>query len=259
MALGMLGEYDSDSNSSISDSDDDGGGESGIIRELSMTGEKETPLTLGCTDEQNKCTSDIEVVGSSSDCIDPLSLGGKEADDSESEEESVDSPHEVAMALPLPNMDRIVARNASYSNSELVTKSSAVVADEHSAKSGDTEPIVESSVFFNPYKIAEDARLAILKQHVPEFDKKPEIKEKASSNVNHRYISHSYNPNTRQRRNSTHVREDEETDLFDESDSSLVKKRKHRSGVGDSLLPPKKFMKMHQKIQAEERPWTLGK
>ena len=34
-------------------------------------------------------------------------------------------------------------------------------------------------------------------------------------------------------------------------------KRKQRSGVTSTLVPPKKYLKSYGKTQAEERPWTL--
>ena len=35
-------------------------------------------------------------------------------------------------------------------------------------------------------------------------------------------------------------------------------KRKHRSGVGSTLVSPKKYLKSYGKAQAEERPYGLS-
>lgn len=329
MSLGSIGQYGSDSNSSISDSCDEDDSEKRESHEASVRDNSGSPPSTACKD--------------------PLSLFMEDPEDSNDSNSETDSPtHESSLPapipLPLPDIDKMVARNASYSSSELVTKS---------ATEGHQGDVVEkdsgeSSVFFNPYKRAEESRLAILKQHVSEFDKKPDVRESESCGRN-RGSFRSNNNAERGRQgfsrsrieipppasyakqvNSSasggvmvpvaasvvvpvaqthagvvvpvahthahnvipvaqahaseqvvartahigvsshgyhemHHQETEEmlqgSDLFDEKDgSNLVKKqRKHRSGVGDSLLPPKKFMKMHEKMQAKERPWTLHK
>lgn len=299
MSLGTLGQYGSESGSSISDSDEcDGDGE---------------PRTVGPSPaNKNSCVAD------------PLSLGlegaasGEDSSDSDSTSDSSSlppslDPQAVPSPLPLPDIDGVVARNASYANSELVTSRSAVEGGcghpQQEAESG------ESSVFFNPYKKAEEAKLAILKKHVSEFSEKPDVGDRrkasrrgrfrASSRSGHSrveipppvmYAKHAgdlsrfggpgpgfppaappptthipirhpgrpmHCPPHSHRSHPGHEEWGEGgmrgANLFDDKDSSnLVKRpRKHRSGVGDSLTPPKKFMKLHQQIRARERPWTL--
>ena len=287
MSLGILGQYGSESDSSDRGSD---------------------------TSEHNgnKDRTDISA---------PKNLfgleGSPESDGSGSEPESSPSPsppstkHPIS-SLPLPDIDKIVASNATYSNSELLSKSggSSAGSDGTTVELGTDH----SSAFFNPYKKAEEDRLAILKHHVSEFDKKPAVEEekvarneRASSN---RFRSRGRGsqraevppPMTYARQRHTHSSSDLERgrhslstsqtgsfpasasgartgpshtyhnprsqercevsgeELFDDKDSSILAKkpRKHRSGVGDSLMPPKKFMKQHREIQARERPWTLN-
>jgi len=43
----------------------------------------------------------------------------------------------------------------------------------------------------------------------------------------------------------------------DEDAFNVQKKRKHRSGVSDTLLPPKRAMKSLEQQRKEERPWTV--
>lgn len=291
MSLGAIGQYGSDSNSSISDSDED------YVNRDEECSNPEQPSPGKDTDLPT----------------DPLSLGVEgsveESDDSNSGDDAPPPEPAAPMPLPLPNIDRIVARNSSYLTSELVTKSISRNDDDQDGK-GEERGAGENSVFFNPYKKAEEAKLAILKQHVAEFNKTPAIKEKDGTNKNRSKFysgateggysrSHTAIPppttyakhaNTSssipgmsqkpqiitygRRVNSPahhqymyHEGGDQcheeggggGSDLFDEKDSSILvqKRRKHKSGVGDSLTPPKKFMVMHQKIQAKERPWTL--
>lgn len=302
MSLGVLGQYGSESGSSISDSDED------YDRSRDHTNATEpSPI------KEDNCLD----IG----CTDPLSLGlegsvSEDSNNSSSESGSPPPPLPVdsqapSIPLPLPDIDRIVARNASYSSSELVSKAGSRDSCDQTIHAG-TE---ENSVFFNPYKKAEHNRLAILKHHVSEFDKKPGIKEKKvawNENFHIRSsdrsgagpsrveipppvtygrhlhtqsspgsaqvrspqssnpppggvsaVSHAEHPAVPMHgRHLHHYQEGGEMrgeDLFDDKDSSILvnKPRKHRSGVGDSLTPPKKFMKMHQQIQARERPWTL--
>ena len=284
MSLGILDEYGSDSESGISESEN-GGGEGEQSRELTTMGNKKDMSSA-----------------------DPLSLGivegSEESSDSDTNSPPPSETLRLTTSLPLPDIDRAVARNASYSKSELVESNS-----NNSQLDGRCLVESSSSVFFNPYKEAEESKLAILKQHVSEFDKKPEIKNKLSSNKGHNsknvyqgYREHesssicipppaTYTRNIRKPQGvhstlhpaegtSPHLSHGKhnidlypsqgthtdihqppgnvESDFFDEKDSSLVKKQKHRSGVGDSLMPPKKFLKIHKKIQAEERPWTIN-
>lgn len=309
MSLGMLGGYGSDSGSDIISDSEDKTGTSGTFH---------TSSVLEQFSEEDNDPS----------CIDPLNLhsgGHTDNEDSTSESGSSAPPSPAGRqdnpaSLPLPDIDRIVARNASYSGSELLGRSDTINCSDQATctEGGSTE---ESSVFFNPYKKAEEDRLAILKRHVSEFDKKPEVKAKKVASLAWEKNFHIMSPDAARDRSSRsraeipppvtytkHTQGSQGTsgplardisstppsvpppavvhtwpgrvpahgyqqqvvvkqrgqqpsgeELFDDKDSSiLVKKpRKHRSGVSDSLTPPKKFMKMHRQIQAKERPWTV--
>jgi len=220
MSLGALGEYGSDS--SISDS----GGED-EERDLSGTTHKSSTVK----------------------CVDPLHIGGADVGDSDSESSSnsfSNSPPPTDIlpsvpSLPLPDIETIVARNSSYSGSELLSST-----NQKSASMGGQSDGVESesSVFMNPYEQAEAAKLSILKKHVVEFDKKPATRGPS--------------PPPRSKKHSRKRRKPppggllegrSEDALFDDNDSSLGKKeRKHRCGVTDSLQPPKKYMQLYDRV-----------
>ena len=113
-----------------------------------------------------------------------------------------------------------------------------------------------SSVFSNPYREAEEEKLSVLRQHVdlsPNVDPNKERQRKNSRGLG------------RGRRNRhPQVRSDAgemaSDEFWTEGDSPANTTRrgpqKHRSGVSESLMPPKKFMKIHNKIRAQEQPWT---
>ena len=161
-------------------------------------------------------------------CIDPLSLSGEQApSDSDSDiPSSPFSPLPPSCPLPLPDIESIVAKSASHS-----------VSDVNSGSPSNNK----SSVFSNRYQQTEQAKVAILKKHVQEFDQKPKTKG-SSPPPSHRHY--------RKRSGGNRVNAAEPGDVFDGSDHSLSTQvgRKHRSGVTDSLHPPKKFMKMYNKI-----------
>ncbi len=97
----------------------------------------------------------------------------------------------------------------------------------------------KSSVFSNPYLEAEKERLTVLKHHVGEFT--PEVKEEKR----------------RGRRGKRRGRGGMALGHMTDDDSkSVLGPRKIRCGVGDTLQPAKKYMKLHTKIQREESPWT---
>ena len=104
-----------------------------------------------------------------------------------------------------------------------------------------------SSVFSNPFREAEEARLAVLKQHV---DLSQQQEESAKDHKR------------RWRQKGTRTRRSEVSELSGETDdqwrgdSRPVRGRKYRSGVTETLVPPKKYRKIYQKIQSVERPWT---
>ncbi len=131
-----------------------------------------------------------------------------------------DSPVPVDSLLPLPDLQRI-----------------------HSGK-------VEAScgsVFSNPYLEEEEAKLAVLKQHVSLAPTEEPVRERKRRFVRGRG----------QRRGVGGART--EGELFDDRDSSIKRKefKKVRAGVGESLVPSNKYMKLHYKQQASERPWTI--
>lgn len=308
MSLGLIGRYGTDSDSSISDSDD------GQIAEPEASCSEET-----CGNEDNTTARSSDRYPEGRDeavCVDPLSLGLEDPESSDSEPTTSDSNSETGSPppncfqaavtpLPLPDMDRVVpSRSKSDQVSNLAPMDKGM---------GMGEGAVENSVFFNPFKKAEEERLAILKCHVEEFDKKPKVTEDPAcvasemgggyrrrgnlktgfSRSHHRvaipppssYARHggsggrggageTHHPMpaavhhfssggpfegtaaASHPHHHQHYYHSGEPPLNDEED--LVQKpRKHRSGVTNSLMPPKKFMKMHEKIQAKERPWTL--
>lgn len=246
MSLGTLGQYGSDSSSNISDSDDDNS------KELSEPGDS----LLGPREVREEPSTPPPLV-----CTDPLSLASEgNCEESDSDSSSISpQPHKThpeTTPLPLPDIDKMLAGNHSYSNSELVTKSNL----SESTQCGGL--VDESSVFFNPYKKAEEKKLAMLKKHVTEFDKKPETRTETSRNEygwSHVKKNRVERPGDVKHGSFPTSQLRESSDLFDDSDSSIsaLKKRKHRSGVKDSLVPPKKYLKMHEKIQGKERPWTM--
>lgn len=341
MSLGLIGHYGTDSDSSISDSDDDGYN-SHIIAEPEACSEET------CGDDNTTAISPDTPPGgragdeaSPSDCVDPLSLGLESSGDSEpsdSDSEGTGSPcpprppdcfQAAVTPLPLPNMDMYVRKSEQVSS---LVPSSSVDKGVHMHTGGEGEGgAVENSVFFNPFKRAEEDRLAILKRHVNEFDKKPKVTEDpahprgsetrggyrrsrsrrgqtGSSRSHHQHRDHQDHhvpipPPSSYARHGTgrggaagethqssygrhgfrgsvggagagdvpmpaaavHHFSSEDTGAPHHYHSSSgepppseeEKPRKHRSGVTNSLVPPKKFMKMHEKIQAKERPWTL--
>ena len=116
-----------------------------------------------------------------------------------------------------------------------------------------------SSVFSNPYREAEEAKLAVLKQHVALSQA-----EEASQDRRRR------GKWSRRGRGRAHRRETgeitsplgdrgESNQWFDDKDASKggqEVRRKHRSGLTGTLLPPKKFMKSHHEIRSHEHPWN---
>ena len=231
MSLGLLGQYGSDSDSDISDSDED-------VNRSPQAATGQAPSGGNGDSEQQDTAVDITAAqtGATSKAMvgegDPLSHGVYETNstDSESESETEDinlaeSPEEAPPSLPLPDLDNILA--------------------------GSREKRT-NSVFSNPYKEAEDAKLAILTRHVElSIPQQPERRRDKFKRRQKGYASEATGPVM-----STGDQ------YFDERDSSIhqtMLKRKHRSGVSDNLMPFKKAMKHHQHVQAKERPWTVGK
>ena len=118
---------------------------------------------------------------------------------------------------------------------------------------------IVSSVFSNPYREAEEAKLAVLKQHVdlsqhveptkkrPKWSKRGKFRDRPRFETTG--VSGEFPPSAAGGSGDQ---------FWDDRDSPAGRgrERKHRSGVTESLVPPKKFMRTHQKIQSEERPWA---
>ena len=218
MSLGLLGQYGSGSESEISDSDDE------RFRTCGTDPESNNPPPTSSSEPCMKGVSSTEMPTLETHSYDPLDhrtcTSDPESDSGSDSSEDVRSPDPQDLKpqstpLPLPDLGQKIS----------------------------------GSVFSNPYKEAEEARLAILKQHV-DFD------------------SPKFTTNRLMRRPRGMVCEFGDEGqvlspgdaLFDDKDSSLAQtrgKRKHRSGVGNSLMPSKKVLKMHKQIQAKERPWTM--
>ena len=115
----------------------------------------------------------------------------------------------------------------------------------------DGSDAITSSVFSNPYRKAEEAKLAVLKQHVDlSHHVEPSKKQPPKWSKRGKFREH-----TRFHASSS------TNQVWDDRDAPMGlggggMQRKHRSGVRECLVPPKKYMKIHQKIQGEERPWT---
>lgn len=87
---------------------------------------------------------------------------------------------------------------------------------------------ISGSIYSNPYKEAEDAKLRILEHHVPltaDVEKTSEVQ----------FCK-------RQKR---------------KGEGSV--KNQTRSGLPRDLYPSKKYIKVHREFQEKERPWTLKK
>ena len=117
---------------------------------------------------------------------------------------------------------------------------------------------IVSSVFSNPYREAEEAKLAVLKQHVDLSQHVEPTKKRPKWSKRGKFRD-------RPRFETTEVSEFPPSaaggsgdQFWDDRDSPAGRgrERKHRSGVTESLVPPKKFLRTHQKIQSEERPWA---
>lgn len=106
---------------------------------------------------------------------------------------------------------------------------------------------VPGSVFSNPYKEAEDNKLSALKHHVAlapsEVERKNDVKFSWKGKRRRRQV------------------ESNESDPFDKYDSSIKtgKLNRVKAGLPSGLVPPQKYLKLHQRHQAKERPWTVKK
>ena len=252
MSLGMLGEYGSvSSGSEISDSDEEfekassdkpashctvGLDSCGEVTKNAHTG-RELLVAGGSANDGLKTTG----LGVDSDPLNYVQddVSSSEDNDCDSEEDASPVEKNTSVPLPLPDLDHLTS------------------------PAGVSSITGSSSVFSNPYKEAEEAKLAILKRHVSDFapDEKPSPRTRTK-----RYkAGRDYSRNPRQGSatfsDATSAGSDPHG-LFNDDDSStregaLQGKRKQRSGVSSNLIPPKKYLKGYEKIQAEERPWTV--
>ena len=256
MSLGLLGDYGS--GSEISDSD--GEYEQGSSRrndnqiESNDTSSKTEPLLGTCTcsgtSKGESTSAGKEVKG------DPLSYIQEDASSSDNDSSSdEDTPSgdddDTAVPLPLPDLDQLTSPTNHLAAATSFT-----------------------SVFSNPYKEAEEAKLAMLKRHVSEFapDEKPSQQERTRHHKfrGSRGSKRTETPEHRSKHALGGCSSTESQRLFNDDDSCVVMgaevahhggvrgvKRKQRSGVTSTLVPPKKYLKSYGKAQAEERPWTL--
>jgi hypothetical protein len=249
MSLGLLGSYDSDSDSEGAET-----GERGV-RTTSVGASSEVHTELPHDTDAKPCES---VSTNVRDTVIPAHCTGATGTEEVVETEKTDSP---AVSYGLSGEGDLIDSDSSNSPS---SDEEGEEECEDGGKIREKSPLplpvldgsdkIPASVFSNPYREAEEARLAVLKQHVD--------------------LSHHVEPSRKQRRKWSkrgkfrggHLQACESGGLssgnqcWDDRDSPMGvgggMGRKHRSGVGDGLQPPKKFMKIHQKIQSKERPWT---
>ena len=259
MSLSLLGQYGSGSESEISDSDDEQFlDRTGSTRSAGLTGDQsgtqEEVVEVGSkleSSSHSRCqlpgvsasgeAKEIDLTNArTADCSHPLDHGDSKSDSgSDSEDHSGGTPQppeaegSPADPLPLPDLDGLLKGSAQ----------------------GRSLP---GSVFSNPYKEAEKAKMAILTRHV-DFDQ-PHLERMPENRTGKPRGSYAYRPRGAHEIETTPVRPGDE--FFDDSDSSVARtatKRKHRGGVGNSLVPSKKVVKHHHRLQIKERPWTVQK
>jgi hypothetical protein len=257
MSLGLLGDYGS--GSEISDSD---GEYEQASRNDNQSSKKSDTATSKTEPLIDTCSGAAE--GDSENATgregDPLSYIQGDAsssdNDSSSDEDAHPGDQDTAVPLPLPDLDQLT----SPTSREMST--------------------TFKSVFSNPYKEAEEAKLSMLKRHVSEFapDEKPPSRQERSRH--HRFKGNRGNkgskaPMVRHGPDATNTPggsgATDSQRFFNDDDSCVVlegggfahhdgdgAKRKQRSGVSSTLVPPKKYLKSYGRAQAEERPWTVG-
>ena len=263
MSLGLLGDYGSESEISDSDgeyeqaSGDRNNNQSSTKSDNTTSTSKTEPLIGTCIEGESKSAGREG---------DPLSYiqGDGSSSDNDSDCSDEDTHHDdkdtAAVPLPLPDLDQLTSPT-----SQVMT-------------------ITFRSVFSNPYKEAEEAKLSMLKRHVSDFapDEKPSSQKERSKHHKFKGNRGNKGPRAPNRHGSellasdaTHTlggTDSQSSRLFNDDDSSVVSeggelahhhggsgvKRKQRSGVSSTLVPPKKYLKSYGRAQAEERPWTVG-
>ena len=259
MSLGMLGDYGSESE--ISDSDEES--------EKTLNGPIETAKSEKSSVHSKAASlvdgnSTMDSEGENPGKGDPLSLFVQNDDTSSTDDSSSDEttpPHEhwEGVHLPLPDLDHLTSPTSQTGTTSF------------------------TSVFSNPYKEAEEAQLAMLKRHVSEFapEEKPLKQERTKRHKPRggRGKKRTFQPDRPPALADGFTHEAQSADggypkvLFNDDDSCIMTgeyggdldlevvqggmKRKQRSGVSSSLVPPKKYLKSYGKVQADERPWTV--
>ena len=254
MSLGLLGSY-------VSDSDSEGG-EKGEGGGTSVEGFSEIHMQPPRGSDGDSCepdmtaTSKVVVTGLPTHRTGVTGnevTGNKETD----EKQRTDSP---VVSYGLSGED-LIGSDSSSSQSSDEEREECEDEDEVRERSPLPLPVLDgsekvaSSVFSNPYREAEEARLAVLKQHV-ELSHHEEPREKQRRRWSKRG---KFRGRHSQDQSSESGGLSSGSQFWDDRDSPAGQggvRQKHRSGVGESLQPPKKYMKIHQKIQSVERPWT---
>ena len=250
MSLGMLGDYGS--GSEISDSDGEfeqaSSDRNDNQTKSDTTTSKTEPLVDTCSSANEGESKSAGKEG------DPLSYyiqddASSSDSHSSSDEGTPSGDKDTAVPLPLPDLDQLTTSPTGQGTTTF------------------------RSVFSNPYKEAEEAKLAMLKHHVSDFapDKKSSQQERTK---HHKFKGSRGSKRSRAPRHGSELASDamhtlgvnaDPQRLFNDDDSCVVvgevahggMKRKQRSGVSSTLVPPKKYLKSYGKAQAEERPWTV--
>lgn len=245
MSLGLLGGYGSDSASGSEISDSDGEATHSEVVEPASD-------CAGSESRDPSCTQRHDVEH-------PAAAGGEEEGESACNQPQSLSYYGLGMSDSLLGCVDSDSSSKSVDEGEEEGEGSADEYRDHSPlplPDLDGSKKIVSSVFSNPYMEAEEAKLAVLKQHV-DLSHNQETKQDRRRRPKW---------SKRGKCHSSHGASfDESSPLggrgeqwFDEKDSSRgpERGRKHRSGLTETLMPPKKFMKSHQKMQSHERPWT---
>ena len=258
MSLGLLGDYGS--GSEISDSDGEYEQASSDRNDKRTKSDNRSSNTEPLIDTCNSTTEGESESAGKEFKGDPLSYIQEDASssDNDSGSSNEDTPPDdedtATVPLPLPDLDQLTSPTGHQGTTTTFR-----------------------SVFSNPYKEAEEAKLAMLKRHVSDFasDEKPDSQQGRTKH--HKFKGSRDSKRSKAPRHGselasdvTHTLGGGNTDsqrLFNDDDSCVVMdddhggggvKRKHRSGVSSTLVPPKKYLKSYGKAQAEERPWTVG-
>ena len=246
MSLGMLGDYGS--GSEISDSDGKFEQTSSDRKSDNTTSNTE-PLVDTCNSTNEGESKSAGKEGDPLSCYIQDDASSSE-NGSSSDEGTPSDDKDTAVPLPLPDLDQLTTSPTSQGTTTF------------------------RSVFSNPYKEAEEAKLAMLKRHVSDFapDEKPSQQERTK---HHKFQGSHGSKRSRAPRHGSELASDtihtlggnaDPQRLFSDDDDSCVvvgevarggMKRKQRSGVSSTLVPPKKYLKSYGKAQVEERPWTV--